>query len=61
MPDRPNILAVEDLLRTQRGVGRLCFGPLDKVRTVRCFFSKTRKDAMTTEHALGQKSRREVV
>ena len=38
MPDRPNILAVEDLLRAQRGGVRLCFGPLDKVRTVPCFF-----------------------
>ena len=38
MPDRPNILVVEDLLRAQRGVVRLCFGTLDKVHTVRCFF-----------------------
>ena len=32
MPDCPNILAVEDHLRAQRG-------GLDKVRTVPCFFS----------------------
>ena len=38
MSDRPKILAVEDHLRAQRGVVRLCFGPLDKVHTVRCFF-----------------------
>ena len=37
MPDRPNIRVVKDL-HAQRGVIRLCSGPLDKVRTVRCFF-----------------------